>query len=167
MQTSALPLFMFDRIPASLADQSYAAWGHWLGACSRPFGRQDFGLWMNGELVGAATSASTVMSTCGGFLRSQVVELARLCAAPDHRDMTRVVLRLWRAVAAAAWEAAYWPVRALLSYQNAVRHTGNLYRFDGWRKVADVKGATVSNYGRARQKLDAKAIWVYPPEATP
>ena len=43
---------------------------------------------------------------------------------------------------------------------------GNLYRFDGWTKVADVKGGTASqtwgNEGR-RKTFDPKAVWVFVP----
>jgi hypothetical protein len=98
-------------------------------------------------------------------LLAWVVELARLCAHPDHRELTRVALRLWRVLAPVAWGRAYWPVKALVSYANAVRHKGDIYRFDGWRKVADVKGGspgTGTTWGRPRKAgYEAKSVWAF------
>jgi hypothetical protein len=120
------PIVAFDLIKDAQADECLAAWGHWLGGCNRPFGRQSWGLSIHGEVLAVAVSASTVNGMCGGYPRGQVVELARLCAHPDHRELTRVALRLWRVVAPGAWGAAYWQVVAVVSYANAVRHTGDL-----------------------------------------
>jgi hypothetical protein len=155
------PLVVWDRVPSDAADAALEAWGHWLGGCSRPFGRQDWGLWLEGELVAVAVSASTVNRRCAGYERQEVVELARLCAHPGHRDLTRVALRLWRKTAASAWAAKYWPVRAYVSYSNALRHRGDIYRFDGWRKVADVRGsAGGGNWGHSKVP-EPKSVWVY------
>jgi hypothetical protein len=160
---SLFPLVTFDLIDDAVADAALVEWEHWLGACNRPFGRQSFGLTIEGELLAVAVSASTVNETCAGWPRGEVVELARLCAHPDHRDLTRVALRLWRIVAPGCWSARYWPVRACVSYQNAVRHTGAIYRFDGWTKVADVRGGQSgpnSTWTRSK-RYDPKAIWVW------
>src|SRR5437763_15535231 len=113
---SLFPLVTWDRLDHGEADAALRAWGHWLGACRRPFGRQSFGLWLNGELVAVAVSASTVNRICGGYRRQECVELARLCAHPEHRDLTRVALRLWRVTAAAEWSARYCRVLAYGAY---------------------------------------------------
>lgn len=158
------PLVAFDLIDDDLADAQLVAWGHWLGGCNRPFGRQSFGLTIHGDLLAVAVSASTVNAKCGGYRRGEVVELARLCAHPDHRDLTRVALRLWRKVAPPAWGATYWPVVAVVSYSNAARHKGDIYRFDGWRKVGDTragKAGTNTGWTRPRKDYEAKAIWAY------
>ena len=161
VQTTFLPVVTWDRCENELADRLLVEWGHWLGACNRPFGRQSWALWLNGEPVSVAVSASTVNARCGGYERQEVVELARLCSHPEHRDMTRVALRLWRKTAAGAWAARYWPVRAYVSYANAIRHRGDIYRFDGWRKVADVPGG-VAGGGWSRGKVyEPKSVWVY------
>lgn len=163
---SLFPLAAWDRIEDRQADEALVRWGHWLGACKRPFGRQSFGLWLTGELVAVAVSASTVNATCAGYARREVVELARLCAHPMHRELTRVALRLWRVTAPDAW-ACYWPVRALVSYANARRHTGELYRFDGWHKVAEVPGGTAGGGWNRRKTYEAKSVWVYELEVNP
>lgn len=158
------PIIAFDLIPNEDADARLVEWGHWLGGCNRPFGRQSFGLFVHNELLAVAVSASTVNGRCGGYERQQVVELARLCAHPDHRDLTRVALRLWRKIAPQCWSAHYWPVTACVSYSNAIRHKGDIYRFDGWRKVADTHGGKCgvnTGWTRPRHNYDPKAIWVY------
>jgi len=158
----------FDECDNDAADESLRAWGHWLGGCNRPFGRQSFGLWFDGALVGVAVSASTVNGKCGCFVRSEVVELARLCCHPDHRDLTRVLLRLWRKSALANWSQRYWPCIAAVSYANAIRHKGDIYRFDGWVKIADVRGGvagqTWQDKGK-RKSYDPKSVWAWPKEA--
>jgi hypothetical protein len=161
MPPSLFPLACWDRLPDHEADAALLAWGHWLGACARPFGRQSFGLWLAGDLVSVAVSASTVTATCGGYPRGEVVELARLCSHPDRRDLTRVALRLWRVTAPAEWTAAYWPIRALVSYANALRHKGDLYRFDGWQKVADVPGGVAGGGWQQGKRYERKSVWVY------
>jgi hypothetical protein len=157
------PMAAFDLIPDDRADACLAEWGHWLGACSRPFGRHSFGLFIHGELLCVAVSASTVNATCGGYPRSEVVELARLCSHPDHRELTRIGLRLWRVVAPGCWARDFWPVTAAVSYSNNARHKGDIYRFDGWKKVKDVPGGcTGPNAGYTRKKsYEAKTVWAF------
>lgn len=151
----------WDRIANAEADGLLVGWGHWLGACNRPFGRQSWGLALYGDIVAVAVSASTVNAMCGGYPRSEVVELARLCAHPEHRELTRVALRLWRVTAPAAWARSQWPVRAVVSYANAARHRGNIYRFDGWHKVADVPGGTAGGGWQRGKAYEAKTVWAY------
>jgi hypothetical protein len=155
------PLIAFDLISNERADAALVNWGHWLGPCNRPFGRQSFGLEIESELLAVAVSASTVNGHCGGYARRDVVELARLCAHPDHPELTRVALRLWRVIAPVIWERKYWPVRAVVSYSNSVRHTGDIYRFDGWEKVAQVAGSTGGGTWTKPKAPEAKTVWRY------
>lgn len=167
-QLFAQPLLGFAGIDNDLADTALVEWAHWLGGCNRPFGRQSFGLFLNGDLVSVAVSASTVNARCGGYRRSEVVELARLCSHPDHRDLTRPMLRLWRKVAADLWP--HWEVSAYVSYADATRHKGDIYRFDGWSKVADVRGGSKVNHGH-RVEVAPKTVWAFelrqPDQSTP
>ena len=159
---SLFPLISFERIPDRDSDAKLVAWNHWLGACNRPFGKQAFGLFLTGDLVAVAVSASTIGDTCAGRPRGELTELARLCAHPDHRDLTRVALRCWRKVAADAWAAKYWPVSAYVSYSNRNRHNGDPYRLDGWKRLADTRGGSVGkNAGWAKPgtKIEPKTIW--------
>jgi hypothetical protein len=154
------PLATFDAIEDAVADAALVTWGHWLEGCARPFGRQSFGLFVSTELIAVAVSASTAGASAGGWSRFAVVELVRLCARPDQRWATRVALRLWREIAPRCW-AKYWPVEAVVSYQNAVRHTGNIYRFDGWTMVGEVPGSTGGGTYSAKKPAERKAVWVY------
>ena len=44
----------------------------------------------------------------------------------------------------------------VVSYQDAVAHTGNLYRFDGWVRVGESRSGTDSRSGRKGRN---KIIW--------
>lgn len=159
-----MPIAAFDTVENGLADMKLMEWGHWLGGCNRPFGRQSFGLFIGGDLLAVSVSASTVNARCGGFERGEVCELARLCSHPDHRDLTRVMLRLWRKIAPQVWGDRFWPVKALVSYSNAIRHTGDIYRFDGWKKVADVRGGSAgvnTGWTRPRKNYEPKTVWAF------
>lgn len=164
MSLDLYPLVSFDRIDNDQADQLLERWGHWLGGCNRPFGRQSFGLQVaDAGIVSVAVSASTVNPTCGGHPRGEVVELARLASAPEHcRWACRVTLRLWRHVAPAQWAADYWPCTWRVSYQDAARHTGNLYRFDGWTKLAEVRGGTAGGNWTRGKTYQPKVVWGFP-----
>lgn len=153
------PIVTFDQIDKADADRALAAWGHWLGPCNRPFGIQSFGLFVRGALVSVAVSASTVVDRCAGYDRCEVIELTRQCSAPEWRSMTRVCVRLWRELAPGCWH--HWQAKALVSYSNAIRHSGDIYRFDGWTRYGDVKGGAKVNYGRPKV-IDPKTVWVYP-----
>lgn len=161
---SLFPLARFEVIDLDEGNRALSAWAHFLGPFDRPFGYQVFGLFMNDELVSVAISASTINATCAGRPRERLVELARLCSHPDQRWSTRVCLRLWRVCAPASWAGEYWPVEAVVSYADSVRHSGNIYRFDGWTKVADVRGSGAGGTW-ARKKGNPKSVWLY--EVTP
>lgn len=162
---SLFPLVAFDVIDDAKADAALVAWGHYLGSCERPFGRQSFGLEVAGELIAVAVSASTVGVTCGGWSRYSVVELARLVTHPAHRWATRVCLRLWREIAPRNWQSEYrakWPrVDAVVSYSDNTKHHGDIYRFDGWKKVAEVPGSGGGGTYSTKKERTAKSVWVY------
>lgn len=166
MSLDLFPAVSFDRIPDAQADDLLVKWGHWLGACNRPFGRQSFGLAIaDVGIVSVAVSCSTVNERCAGFDRAKIVELARCASHPDHRWATRVSLRLWREIAPRFWSETYWPVIAVVSYSNAARHTGNIYRFDGWTKFgrtkAGVAGKTWQRSSGSGKIIEAKDVWFY------
>lgn len=134
------------KIPVPDANELLIAWGRYLGACRRPFGQQGWALLVGGRPVAVAVSASVVSAhvtrhapdpetgrvvPVESWERGELVELARLCAT--ERWATRVMLRLWREVAAPAW--SHWPVRAAVAYSANDRHEGRIYRFDGWTRI--------------------------------
>jgi hypothetical protein len=143
-------------------------WGHKLGACRRPFRSEGFGLSVHGRIVAVAMSCSIVNGPVAGYLRTEVVELARLAASEPWAN--RVMLRLWREVCAPGWRN--WPVKAAVSYSHNAMHSGNLYRFDGWRKVRDDCGSSGGGaWSRKRYCTDAvhgkKTLWIYEYTAQP
>lgn len=121
------------------ADELLVEWGHYLGPCERPFGKQSWVLTVNSIAVSVAVSASAVskhMTDDEGrilYRRGEVVELARLCTDPTERWATRVMLRYWREVLAHRWP--HWPAKAAIAYSQNDRHDGRIYRFDGWERV--------------------------------
>jgi hypothetical protein len=162
MSLTLFPAAAFDLIDDAEADRLLAKWGHWLGGCNRPFGRHSFGVALEGRVVSVAVSTSTINRRCGGYNRGEVVELARQASSPDYAWATRVCVRLWRELAPQCWANEYWPVRAVVSYANALRHAGNIYRFDGWTKVADVKGGVSGSTSWQKDKTyDPKTVWAY------
>ena len=154
-------LTYWGRISHDDADRALCDWGHWLGAANRPFGRQSFGLLLGDALVSVAVSESTVNGRFACFDRKELVELTRLCAAPEHRDMTRVCLRLWRKTAAEEWSRAFWPVEVYASYSDSTRHKGDIYRFDGWTLWDHVRGGSKSGGWQRAKKWNPKKTWVY------
>jgi hypothetical protein len=73
------------------------------------------------------------------------------------------MLRLWRAVLAPRWPD--WPVTAAVSYALPGR-TGDLYRFDGWRRVGPVRrsggGGSWSGPPAVNAVGDgAKVLWLF------
>lgn len=153
-------------VDLAYANELVDAWGHNLGPCVRPFGSEAWVLEVAGAPTSVAIGASTVGSTAAGMPRGQIVELARLCTAPDARWATRVMLRLWREVAAPKW--SYWPVRAAVAYSQNDRHDGRIYRFDGWTKVTDRAGAasgpnaTWSKHrGAEHPAAGPKTLWIW------
>lgn len=150
------PLVSFDSVDPDELNQCLVAWGHKMGPVNRPTPGWSHGMRENGRLV-AVTSTDLLMApNVAGFSREQAVELSRVCA--ERRDLCRVVLRLWREFVfpALARERGYsWA----LSYQDAVLHSGNLYRFDGWQEVGRSHSGTDTRSGR---KGRTKVIWGWP-----
>lgn len=159
---SLFPPVALERIGIGDANRLLVEWRHELGACDRPFRVDGWALELAGEPIAVAVSASTVSATCAGRQRNQLVELARIARHPAHPWVLRVMLRLWREVAARAW---CWPPAAAVSYALPGR-TGDLYRFDGWRRVGEVRpsggGGTWSASPAVNDIANGrKVLWVF------
>lgn len=155
-----IPVVGLTTIPLRRANRLLDDWGHYLGPVNRPFGSQAWTLELEGRPIAVAVSCSTVSATAAGHDRDELVELARLCAAEPWA--TRVMLRLWREVAAPRWP--YWTVRAAVAYSQNERHDGRIYRFDGWDRVTDRAGSSGGGaWSRKRYATDAvhgpKTLW--------
>jgi antitoxin VapB len=155
------PLATFDEIPLSEANVLLVRWGHKMGALERgnSAALHCHALIVHGDPVGLACTSSLIRERVGGGLghltRSNTVELSRLCAAEPWA--CRVVLRMWREIVFPALGYA-----AAISYQDAHLHSGNIYRFDGWRRAGYSHSGNDSRTGRRGRD---KYIWVWPVEA--
>jgi antitoxin VapB len=155
------PLATFDAIRLPEANTLLQAWGHRMGPLERgnSAALHCHALMVHGAPVGVACTSSLIREHVGGGLshltRANAIELSRLCAAEPWA--CRVVLRLWRELVFPGMGRA-----AAISYQDADLHTGNTYRFDGWRRAAFSHSGTDSRSGRRGRN---KYIWVWPPSA--
>jgi antitoxin VapB len=150
------PLAEFDSITADQLNHALVDWGHQMGPWRRPeFSRPLFhGLWVSGTGLVAVTAADQLIGeTAGGLRRDEAIELGRVCACGP--DWCRVALCLWRMVvfpAVCRARGVSWAV----SYQDAVIHTGNLYRHDGWVRLGFSRSGTDARSGRRGRN---KVIW--------
>jgi hypothetical protein len=149
------PLISFDRIARADLNRCLVAWGHKMGPWTRPEGYPEWfhGLRQHGQLVAVVAAGALIRERVAGLDRSQALELGRVCA--DRPTLNRVIVRLWREAVftALAEQHGYtWAV----SYQDAVMHRGNLYRFDGWVQLgASRSGSDRRRGGKGRSKI----IW--------
>lgn len=152
------PIASFDSIDIVSANQLLVSWGHRMGPLERGnSGSQHcHALFTHAEPVGLACTSSLIRERVGGGLgymtRDNTIELSRLCAANPWA--CRVVLRLWRELVFPGTGAKF-----AISYQDANLHTGNVYRFDGWKRAAFSRSGRDSRSGRPGRN---KWIWVWP-----
>lgn len=140
------PIAHLDTIDSDALNRSLVAWGHKMGPLKRPGQEPWFhGLRAHGELVAVVAASRLVNATAAGFNRDTALELSRVCAA--RQDLCRVVLRLWREFVFPDLCRAHGYEWAI-SYQDAALHSGDLYRFDGWVRVAFSHSGTDRRSGR-------------------
>lgn len=152
---SMFPLLTFDAIPLPEANDCLLRWGHKMGALLR--GNQGaccYALRHDGVPVSVATASTLIAPVVGGaphLTRDNTIELSRLCA--ERGGLCRITLRLWREFVfpTMGYEWA-------MSYQDADLHTGNTYRFDGWKRVAFSHSGTDTRSGRPGRD---KWVWIW------
>lgn len=151
------PLVSFDLISREELNDRLVAWGHRHGPVLRPEYRKpiDFGLRHRGELVAVVAADTLIRETCG-FTRRDAFELSRICAA--RPDLCRVALRLWRELALPEIVKA-WATPWTISYQDAARHRGDLYRFDGWVKLGFTRSGSDARAQDATARVKQRVIW--------
>lgn len=153
------PLLSFDRIAREEMNELLSAWGHQMGPINRPEYTPpiDFALREHGRPIAVIAADTLIKSTCG-FTRDDAFEISRMCAAPGRCGVSSLTMRLWRSVAypliVRAWKAPW-----VISYQDAVRHTGNLYRYDGWLIVGYSVSGTDTRARPDTARASRKKIW--------
>lgn len=156
------PIAHIEAIDRADLNRLLVRWGHRMGPYTRPSYAIEahHALFEHGEPVAVTASGETVREVVGsgtGIVRPQVVELARLCAG--RRDLCRPMLRLWREMLFPAIAKAHGRIAAV-SYQDEALHSGNLYRFDGWRNLCAAGGGGVDN--RTGRKGRHMRVWGWP-----
>jgi antitoxin VapB len=149
------PVISFDAIDKCDLNRCLVAWGHKMGPWNRPdFGSEAFhGLRHHGELIAVTAAARIIPEQTVGFHRDDTFELGRMCAV--RPNLNRVTLRLWREfVFPGMCQAHRWTWA--ISYQDAVLHSGDLYRFDGWVRLGRSKSGTDQRSGRVGRD---KVVW--------
>jgi hypothetical protein len=147
-----------ELVPISLdqANDLLVLWDHKMGMCNRGNGyARCYGLLHNGVPVACTITSTLIRETVAGLPmldRSNAIELSRLCAI--RPGLCRVMLRMWREFVSPTLGYPY-----AISYQDADAHTGNTYRFDGWKRAGYSHSGTDSRSGR---KGRDKWIWVWP-----
>jgi hypothetical protein len=145
-------------IDRDAANRRLIAWEHKMGAWNRPSigGEWFHGLHHNGELVAVTAAAGLIRETCATLTRAEAFELGRLCAA--RPDICRAMLRLWREFVFPGIATRHG-FRFVISYQDAAMHTGNLYRFDGWKRLGTSRSGTDTRAGGRKGR--SKVIWAW------
>lgn len=147
----APPIAHIEAIDRPTLNRALVSWGHQMG----PWGRPEFGkpwlhgLYHNGHLVAVTAAAALIPAEVCGLSRDQAIELGRLCAV--RPDLCRAMLRLWREFVFPALGFAW-----VISYQDAVLHSGNTYRFDGWTRLGTSSSGTDARSGKRGRR---KVIW--------
>lgn len=161
LAAAMFPVAEFNPVGLGYANELLTEWGHRMGPLERgnSAALHCHVLRVHGEAIGLACTSSLIRERVGGGLghltRTNAIELSRLCAREAWA--CRVVLRLWRETV-----FPHLGVAAAISYQDADLHTGNTYRFDGWRRAGYSHSGTDKRSGRAGRD---KYIWVWPPHA--
>jgi hypothetical protein len=151
------PIATFEPIELARFNDRLVQWGHKMGPLLRgnSSALHCHALCVNCDPVAIASTSSLIREHVGGGLshldRSNTIELSRVCASNPWA--CRVILRLWRELVFPALGYRY-----AISYQDAIEHSGNLYRFDGWKRMGYSSSGTDSRSGRKGRR---KWIWVW------
>ena len=153
-----LPIITFDTIQLDVANECLIQWGHKMGPLHRGNqGATCYALYHDGRPVAVTTASNLIAPRVGNaphLLRENTVELSRLCA--ERSGLCRVAIRLWR-----EFVFPTLPYQYAVSYQDADLHSGNTYRFDGWKRVSFSRSGTDTRSGRPGRN---KWCWQWPPE---
>lgn len=149
-------LVTLEPVPLRDAKRLLTQWFHQHGPISRPVRTDAHLVRAHGEPVAVLTTSELVCPPVAGeFYRDDAIELSRLCCADP--SWSRVALRLWRNTVFPMYRRR-WAV----SYQDTALHRGDLYRFDGWIRLADTRPGADRRTGR---KPTPKVVWGWSSDA--
>lgn len=153
------PFISFDLIDRDQMNHHLVEWEHQHGAINRPTYKEpiDFALRIDGRPVAVIAADSLIRETCD-LTRNDAFELSRLCSAPGHRGISSLAMRMWRAFAYTAIVRA-WNTPWVISYQDATRHVGNLYRYDGWLILGYSSGGADPRAAEGTVTARKRVIW--------
>ena len=157
------PMVSLNPIDLTKANELLALWGHKMGPISRPMkgsvvsggGDTAFGLFEETEIIGVFVVSTLIrenVATRPDLNRSNTIELSRVVAA--RPGICRLLVRMFR-----EFVLPRLPYKFAISYQDAKQHTGDLYRFDGWARIAASRSGPDSRSGRQGR---SKIIWGWP-----
>lgn len=156
LTTNFAPIAALVPITLDQANELLIAWEHKMGPLNRGNGYWRCYALLHNELPVAVATTSTLIretvATLPMLNRNNAIELSRLCAI--RPGLCRVMLRMWREFVFPTLKFPY-----AISYQDADAHTGNTYRFDGWKRAGYSHSGTDSRSGR---KGRDKWVWVWP-----
>lgn len=148
----APPLASFEAISEQELNRCLTLWGHKMGELHRPMARPKcYGLLHEGRTIGVISCSTLIPAELCGLTRENTIEVSRLCA--ERSGLCRVVLRLWRELV-----FPFSGYDNAISYQDEQLHTGNTYRFDGWKQLTRTRGGTDQRSGRKGRN---KTVWVW------
>ena len=156
VQVDAFPPVTFTEVNPLVANECLLAWGHKMGPLERGNnGNAHYALLHHGRPVALASHSTLIREAVGGdhglpLSRENCLELSRLCA--ERPGLCRVVLRIWREFVFPTLGYQY-----AISYQDADLHTGNTYRFDGWRRISYSRSCVDQRSGRRGRN---KWVWL-------
>lgn len=155
------PLVAFEAIDRDALNRALVDWGHKMGPLHRPrfgiFG-SDHGLFHEGHLVAVVATEQMIAAETCGLSRDEAFELARVCAV--RPDLCRAIVRIWREFAFPCFAGATNPPRSwAISYQDAVEHTGGLYRLDGWVRLGETRSGSDQRGREGRRRGRTKVVW--------
>ncbi|MBF0584847.1 MAG: hypothetical protein HQL80_11530 [Magnetococcales bacterium] len=149
----------YGSIDLATANACLIAWEHRMGPLRRGNQRGvHHGLFHDGQPVAVTMASTLIRERVGGVEgmvldRGNTVELSRLCAV--RPGLCRVALRLWREFVFPFLDGGYLYA---ISYQDAAQHSGNIYRFDGWRRVGYSHSGRDTRSGRPGRN---KYVWLW------
>lgn len=147
----------FRQVSLKETNKYLEKWSHKMGPLKR--GNQGaicHMLFFKGEPIAVTTASHLIRCNVGGGLekltRANTIELSRLCSSRE--GICRIALRMWREF---VFPDLKFPIA--ISYQDSNLHSGNIYRFDGWKRIGYSHSGTDSRSGRIGRN---KYIWVWP-----